>query len=261
MIALVTGGTGGLGTAVCSRLSRDGLGVVVGCHSRLGRAEEQAATLRAGGGNATALAFDVADPAATEDAIAGLVDEFGGLDVVVLAAAVNTDSLLASLPHDEFQRVQAVNVGGVRNCVTAAMPHLMASDNARIVTFSSAVVRFATPGMAAYAATKGAVELMTRALAVELGPKRITVNAVAPGFIAAGLGDMPVQRNAHWLERALPLRRAGRAGDVAAAVSFLVSAEAAYITGVTLNVDGGLLCGSTPLPQPMPERTPKERKS
>jgi len=243
MIALVTGGSGGLGSAVCDRLAEDGHAVVIGALTRLAEAEAQAERIREAGGRALALAFDVTDETAVSAAVAATVEAFGGLDFLVTAAVHNTDGLLATLPPGEAMRMQAVNVGGVMACVSAAIPCLMFSQQARIVTFSSTVAHLAAPGVAGYAATKGGVEALTRALAVELGPKGITVNALAPGFIDAGLGREPAARCAHLISRSLPARRPGRAAEVAAALAFLVSGEAAYITGTTLPVDGGLLAG------------------
>jgi 3-oxoacyl-[acyl-carrier protein] reductase len=243
---MVTGGSGGLGSAVCKRLAAEGHAVTIGCFTRLAEAEALAGEIRGDGGRAQALAFDVTDEAAVAAAVAGVVAEFGGLDALVLAAAYNVDGLLATLPPAELARMQTVNVGGVAACVREALPHLMIGGRGRIVTFSSTIAHMAAPGTGGYASTKGAVEALTRTLAVELGSKRITVNAVAPGLIDAGLGREPVSRCTELIANTLPARRAGLAEDVAGAVSFLVSEAAAYVNGAVLPVDGGLLAGMTP---------------
>ena len=246
MIAMVTGGSGGLGSAVCKRLAAEGHAVTIGCLTRLAEADAMAREIRDNGGRAKALAFDVTDEAAVAAAVADAVVEFGGLDALVLAAACNVDGLLATLPPAGLARMQAVNVGGVVACVREALPHLMTGGRGRIVTFGSTITHMAAPGTGGYASTKGGIEALTRTLAVELGSKRITVNAVAPGLIDAGLGREPVSRCTDLIAHTLPARRAGLAEDVAAAVSFLVSEEAAYVNGVVLPVDGGLLAGMTP---------------
>ena len=254
MIALVTGGTGGLGRSICRALSRAGHVVVIGFRRQRDEAESLARELGDGQDRAFAAALDVADAEATRAAVEAAASRAGGLDILVNAAAHNVDGLIGDLAPADVERMHAVNIAGTLNSIRAALPFLVASGQGRIVNFSSVVATRADSGMAAYVGTKGAVEAMTRALAVELGPKRITVNALAPGYIDAGLGRKPVAAAGDLLRTMVPLRRPGSAEEVAAAVVFLVSPAASYVTGAVLPVDGGLQAGSrilgarTPLP-------------
>ena len=244
MIALVTGGSGGLGTAVCRALADAGSAVAIGFHTRRDVAEALACELTARAGRAQAIGLEVADAERMGAAIEEVVRSFGGLDVLVNAAAYNVDHMLSESDPAEVARMHAVNVAGGMNAIRAALPHLMASGRGRIINFSSVLATRAMPGVSAYAGTKGAIESITRALAAELGPKNITVNAIAPGYIDAGLGRKPVEAAGAALRSLVPLRRAGRAEEVAAVVAFLVSEAASYVNGAVLPVDGGLLAGS-----------------
>ena len=247
MIAFVTGGTGGLGEAICRALNRDGHDVAVGYRQNRERAAQLVAGLLASGRRALAVPVDVSDPGASEAAVNGVAQALGGLDIVVNAAACNTDGLLPDLAPADVARMHAVNIAGTLNVIRAALPHLVARGGGRVVNFSSVLTRRSASGLSAYASTKGAVEALTLALAVEWGPKRITVNAVAPGLIDAGLGRRPVAAAGNRLRTLVPLRRAGRAEEVAAVVAFLVSDAAAYVTGAILPVDGGLCAGGQSL--------------
>ena len=258
MIALVTGGTGGLGAAICRTLADRGHDVAIGFHERREEAALAARGIAERGRRAMALALDVTQPETLHEASARIAREWGGLDILVNAAAHNADGLLAALTPDEVARVYGVNVGGTMNAVRAALPWLIGGGRGRVVNFSSVLAARAMPGISAYAGTKGAIEALTRSLAVELGPKNVTVNAVAPGFIDAGLGRKPVNAAGDALRSLVPLRRAGGADEVAEVVAFLVSDAARYVTGAVIPVDGGLLAGSKFAAWRPQESTPEE---
>ncbi len=247
MGAWVTGGTGGLGAAICRALAAEGLPVAIGYLRRHDAAGALAHELEAMGSRAIVVQADVADAVQTAAAAGRIAGEFGELRVLVNAAVHNVDGLLANLPAEGIARMYEVNVIGALNAIRAALPHLVASGKGRIVNFSSVLAHRPIPGVSAYAGTKGAMESLTRSLAVELGPKQVTVNAVAPGFVDAGLGRKPVREAGDALSVLVPLRRAGTAEDVAAVVAFLASAAARYVTGAVIPVDGGLLAGAQKL--------------
>ena len=241
---MVTGGSGGLGSEICRALARAGERPIVGCFRHQGRAEEIVHEIHEHGHEAELCQFDVTDVGAVKAAIEQLAREHGGIDILINAAAQSVNALVGVLDPDDLTRVHAVNVAGAVNCIRASLPYLMLSSRPRIINFSSCLAHRSVPGSVAYAATKGAMETVTRALAVELGPKNITVNAVAPGLIDAGLGAEPVRAARPWLRSTLPLRRAGTPKELADVVLFLASEAASYVTGAVIPVDGGLLAGA-----------------
>ena len=244
MRALVTGGSGALGRATCVALAARGHSVAVGWHTQAARAGEVASEIGRAGGAALPVHLDVTDAASTERAVAEAARALGGLDVLVHAAAVNADGLIADLDPADVSTMFAVHVTGAMVVCRAALPWLLESGRGRIVLFSSVLASRSNTGVAGYASAKGAVEALTRSLAVELGPKRITVNAVAPGYISAGLGLAPLAAAGRNVRALVPARRAGTPEEVAAVVAFLASDAASYVNGSILPVDGGLLAGA-----------------
>lgn len=241
-VAIVTGASRGIGAAIASRLARDGLAVVVNYAGRRQDAQDVVAQIEAGGGSAVAVQADVADPAAARALFDAAAARFGRVDVLVNNAGILPPALprLADTDDDTFDRLFAVNVKGTFNTLREAAKRL--GDGGRIVNFSSSVIGLALPGYAAYGATKGAVEAMTRVLANELRGRNITVNAVAPGPTATALfldGKSPeaVER----LSRAAPLERLGTPEDIASVVSFLVGPGGSWINGQTLRANGGMV--------------------
>ncbi len=236
---LVTGASRGLGLAIAHGFV--GQGATLALNGRDAAAlEAVAASLRAGDAPVVLAPGDVARdaPAIVAAAQAGL----GGLDVVVHAAALRDRRPTAELDADSFSALLDANLTGAYAIGRAAMPHLAASQAGRLVFVTSIAAMVARAGDPAYAAAKGGLAALTRSLAVEFGSDRLTVNAVAPGFFATevnrGLAADPAITR--FIDMRVPLRRWGRPEEIAPAVLFLASAEASYVNGVTLTVDGGL---------------------
>jgi 2-hydroxycyclohexanecarboxyl-CoA dehydrogenase len=235
--ALVTGGGSGIGLAVAQRLAADGHRVAT---LDLNPSGDAARSLD------PALSFkaDVTDRVQVDEALAAIHEEAGPVGILVNAAGLDGFSRFVSLSFEAWQRVLDVNLNGAFHCIQAVLPDMLQAKWGRIVNISSSSAHSGQPFMAHYVASKSAINGLTKSLALELGPKGITVNAVPPGFI-----DTPMLRAAESRELLggsvedhilrTPVRRIGRPEDVAAACAFLVSEEAGYITGQILGVNGG----------------------
>ena len=240
-VAIVVGGAGGIGRAICRKLSLAGNAVVVAYRTRETPAEELVAEIRASGGQALGFRLDVTDGLAVDRLVTTAVQTFGGLGVVVHSASPAIHP--TAFPDLEWSAVQAhleTEVHGAFLLAKACYPAMSAQRYGRIVVVTSQVLDGApTPKWTAYAVGKAALAALARSLAVEFGPEGITVNCVSPGMTDTALiGDIP-ERMRLVLERQIPLRRLATAEDVAATVAFLVSPEADYITGETIRVNGG----------------------
>jgi 3-oxoacyl-[acyl-carrier protein] reductase len=241
-VAIVTGASRGIGAAIAQRLAKDGYAVVVNYAGNAAEADKVVAAIAADGGTAVAIQADVADPAAVRALFDGAIAQLGGVDVLVNNAGIMPPALphLADTDDQTFDRLFAVNVKGSFNTMREAASKLR--HGGRIINFSTSVIGLALPGYAVYAATKGAIEVMTNILAKELRGKNITVNAVAPGPTATALfldGKTPevIER----MSKMAPLERLGQPEDIAAAVSMLAGADGGWINGQTLRANGGLV--------------------
>ena len=235
--ALVTGGSRGIGAEIVRRLASDGAAVAFTYSASATYAEKLVAELTANGATVVAIQADAADAAQTAAAVDRAAAELGGLDVLVNNAAIATLAPIDEFTAEQFDRILAINVGGVFWAARSAAAHL--GDGGRIINIGSVNAdRVPGPGVSVYAMTKGAVSSFTRGLARELGPRGITVNNVQPGPINTDMnpdeGDF-----AESLKAITPLVRYGRTSEIAALVSFLAGSQSGYITGANLNVDGG----------------------
>jgi len=239
MVAVVTGGSRGIGRAVAVRLARDGVAVVVGYGASPQAADEIVASVRLAGGSAVAVRADVADAAEVGALFERAESEFGGVDIVVTSAGILRPALIAEATDNDFTEQVEVNIRGTFNALREGARRVR--DGGRIVTLSSTTLALSAPGYGVYNATKGAVEGFTRVLAKELGARRVTVNAVAPGpvetqLFLAGKSASDVRR----LAGLAPAGRIGQPVDVADAVALLVSPEAGWISGQVIRVNGGV---------------------
>jgi 3-oxoacyl-[acyl-carrier protein] reductase len=239
-VALVTGGSRGIGRAIAQTLAAAGAHVVVNYQGNEAAARETADAIEAAGGRASLERFDVADPEAVDRAFDRVVQELGRLDILVNNAGISIDQLLMRLKPEELDRTLRTNVGGSVWCAKAAIRPMMRAKRGRIINLSSVVGEAGNPGQAAYSASKAALIGLTKTLAREYASRGITVNAVAPGYIETDMtAALPeVARKA--IVEQTPAGRVGTPAEVAAAVLYLASDEAAYVTGQVLRVNGGM---------------------
>ena len=238
-IALVTGGGRGIGRAIVERLAGDGVDVVFFYRGNAEAAREVVNAVTAAGGKAEAMQVDIADAAAVAAAVEQVIASRGRIDVLVNNAGIVRDNLLALLSDEDIRTVLDTNIGGVFNVTRAVVPHMISKRSGRIVNLSSVAGEKGGRGQANYAASKGAINAFTRAMAVELASRKITVNCVAPGVIETEMSQQVRDLAGDEVKARILLRRYGQAQDVAHAVWFLASRFADYITGEVLHVDGG----------------------
>ncbi len=237
--ALVTGGSRGIGRAVCVELARRGYPVVINYNSNTAAAEETAALIAAEGGTSELLPFDVADGQAVEDALEKWQERHPDDYIAVLInnAGIRRDQLLVFMQDAEWDSVLNTTLGGFFHVTRRLLKNMMTSRWGRIVNMASLSGVKGLPGQANYSAAKAALIGAMKALAQEVAPRGITVNAIAPGFIST---DMTKDLDEKELKKMIPAGRFGRPEEVAALAGFLVSEDAAYITGQTISVNGGL---------------------
>jgi glucose 1-dehydrogenase len=242
-VALVTGSAQGIGRAIVERFAREGADVVVNYRSGPAMAEEVVQMARAAGVRATAIQADVAQVGEVRRLIEQAVAEMGRLDILVNNAGVETHAPFWDVAEADYDKVLGVNLKGPFFATQAMVRHLRATGRpGRIVNISSVHEELPFPNFAAYCASKGGLKMLTRNLAVELGPLGITINSVAPGAIATPINTALLNDPAKLksLTAQIPLARLGTTDDVTGVAVFLASDEAAYVTGSTYVVDGGL---------------------
>ncbi|MGH7753166.1 MAG: 3-oxoacyl-[acyl-carrier-protein] reductase [Gemmatimonadales bacterium] len=240
-VAIVTGASGALGGAIARAFAAEGASIV----AHYSRGADAAATLvdaiRGQGGRAQSVQADLSVPDQAQRLVEAATSAFGGVHVLVNNAGITRDTLVLRMKEEDWQTVINTNLSGAFYCTKAVLREFVRRRGGRIINITSVAGQIGTAGQANYAASKAGLIGLTKAVAREVASRGITVNAVAPGFIEAGMTvQLPVEVMKGYLEQ-VPLGRAGKPEEVAAAVVFLASDDAAYITGTVLNVDGGLV--------------------
>ena len=235
--ALVTGGSGAIGTAICQALAAQGLHVIVHANRRLAEAERLAAQIKAAGATAEAVAFDVTDRAGAAEVL-GRLQAASPIQVLVNNAGVHDDAPLAGMSPVQWDRVLDVSLNGFYNVTQPLLLPMLRTRWGRIINVSSVAGVIGNRGQVNYAAAKAGLHGATMSLALELASRGITVNAVAPGIIASPVIEQAFPQQT--IEELVPMKRAGTVAEVAALVAFLVSEQAGYITGQVISINGGM---------------------
>ncbi len=236
--ALVTGGSGGIGAAICRRLAAAGHHVIV--HAGRGRVKADAIVgdILAAGGSAEAVAFDVTDRVATATALAALLEK-GAIQILVNNAGIHADAVFPAMSGEQWDSVVAVSLNGFFNVTQPLTLPMIRTRWGRIITISSVAGITGNRGQVNYSAAKGALHAASKALALELASRGITVNAVAPGIIATDMSEGNFDAAA--IKSLVPMKRAGKPEEVADLVVFLASEQAAYISGQVIAINGGMI--------------------
>lgn len=240
-IALVTGGSRGIGRAIALRLAEEGAKVAINYAGNQTAAEEVKAIIEQHGGTAMIVQTDVSDSTAAAEMVARVHEELGGLDILVNNAGITRDTLLVRMKDEDFDAVINTNLKGIYACTKAAAKFMTKQRSGRIVNLSSVVGEIGNIGQTNYAAAKAGVIGFSKAAAKEFAARHVTVNVVAPGFIDTDMTAVLKDSIREKLIEGIPLGALGKPEHVADAVLFFVSDAASYITGQTLNVDGGMV--------------------
>lgn len=238
--ALVTGGSRGIGRAICTRLATMGAHVYINYVSNPEAAEETRQAIIAAGGTADVVAFNVADTAQAEGAIKQIIKDAGALDILVNNAGITRDGLMARMKEDDWDTVLDTNLKGAFICAKAASRAMMKKRWGRIVNISSVIGFAGNAGQVNYASAKAGMQGLTKSMAREFASRSITVNAVAPGYIVTDMTSALAEEIQEKIKAEIPLASLGTPEDVAGAVAYLVGKDSAYITGQTIHVNGGM---------------------
>ncbi|OZA29998.1 MAG: 3-oxoacyl-ACP reductase [Hydrogenophilales bacterium 17-61-9] len=236
--ALVTGGSGGIGSAICRRLAADGCYVYIHANTNLARAQALADEIRAGGGHAEAVAFDITDAEATRAALETLIQDTP-IQVLVNNAGIHDDAVFPGMRAAQWHSVLDVSLNGFFNVTQPLSLPMLRSRWGRIVNITSIAGLTGNRGQANYAAAKGALHAATKTLSLEMASRGVTVNAVAPGIIQTAMIEGVFDEK--MIAGMVPMKRAGRPEEVANLVSFLASEQASYISGQIISVNGGMI--------------------
>ncbi|MBA3594944.1 MAG: 3-oxoacyl-ACP reductase FabG [Polaromonas sp.] len=236
--ALVTGGSGGIGSAICRRLAADGYSVIVHANGNLDKAQVVVADIAALGGQAQAVAFDVTDAPATAAALEALLED-GPIQVLVNNAGIHDDAVFPGMQLAQWQRVLDVSLNGFFHVTQPLTMPMIRTRWGRIITITSVAAVAGNRGQVNYSAAKGALHAATKSLALEVASRGITVNAVAPGIIDTAMTQDAFSKDV--IDRMVPMKRAGTAEEVADLVGFLASERSAYISGQVISINGGMI--------------------
>jgi 3-oxoacyl-[acyl-carrier protein] reductase len=242
-VAVVTGGSRGIGRAICLRFATMGAKVVINYVSRAEAAEETKAQIEALGGECLIVKFDVSSASETQEAFKQIIAECGRIDILVCNAGITRDGLLATMKEDDWDQVMAVNLKGAFNCIKAGCRPMMKQRWGRIIIISSVVGFAGNAGQANYAAAKAGLVGLTRSTARELASRFITVNCLAPGYIDTDMTEELPETVKEKILSEIPLGILGEPEDIAAAAAYLASEDAKYVTGQSIHVNGGMFMG------------------
>jgi 3-oxoacyl-[acyl-carrier protein] reductase len=239
-VAIVTGSSRGIGRTIAKELALRGAAVIVNYHKSAAAADEVVTEIRSAGGLAQALQADVSDFKAAQGLIKFAIDTFEGLDILVNNAGITRDKLIMMMTEEDWDVVQATNLKSTFNCSKPAVRYMMRKRYGRIINITSVAGQMGNPGQTNYSASKAGQIGFTKALAREIGSRKITVNAIAAGYVETDIWAGVPEEARETILSMIPLERKGETQEIADAVAFLASEQASYITGQVIGIDGGM---------------------